>query len=178
MALPAFISTMLLGGLCILFRFVTIMIPPEWAWSLSCVCMKLRFGPNCEFSLSIWGLSECDLRTHSMVSLLANMVCIIAFHLSCVAELLAPFTFRVAIVMNPIFGGFFGEPPHRCRGFLGAGVWYSWVLCINGVGWSLFDLFSLISVFQFSLWGLVWFVDMVLGWFFWPLPFGCVVMWV
>src|SRR5260370_19914263 len=50
------------------------------------------------------------------------MLWIMPFHLSHVAELLAPLTFRAASTIDPVSGGLVGEPPLRCRGLcIGSG---------------------------------------------------------
>src|SRR5258707_6541400 len=113
---------MLPGILCILFRFVTITIPPDWGCSLLDIWVKCRFGLKCMFRLFIWVSSECDSRMLRTAMFFVSMVHTIHFHLSCVAGLFAPFTFRAAMVINPAFLGFTGAPPHNHRGFLGGAV--------------------------------------------------------
>src|SRR5258707_11964918 len=115
MALPGYISVMLLGALCILFKFVTITIPPDQGCSLLNMWVKCRFGPKWAFKLLIWRLSECDSKMLRTAIFFASMVHTIIFHLSCIAGLFAPFTFRAAMVMKPAFLGFAGAPPHRQR---------------------------------------------------------------
>src|SRR5260370_21923856 len=44
------------------------------------------------------------------------MLWIMPFHLSHVAELLAPLTFRAASTIDPVSGGLVGELPLRCKG--------------------------------------------------------------
>src|SRR5258708_1562885 len=150
MALLGFISVILLGVLCILFRFITITIPPDWGCSLLDMWVKCRFGPKQAFRLFIWRLSECDSRMLRIVIFLAYMVCTIILHLSCVAWLFAPFTFRAAMVIKPASLGFIRALPHRCRGFLGAAVSLGYV----GLGFLFFSWvvgFSFMSLLSFKV---------------------------
>src|SRR5258708_29696156 len=101
---------MLLGILCILFRFVTITIPPDWGCSLLDIWVKFRFGLKCTFRLFIWVSSECDSRMLRTVMFFVSMMCTICFHLLCVAGMFAPFTFSAALSINPAFLGFTGAP--------------------------------------------------------------------
>ena len=102
------------GMYFIFFRFITMVIPFVRGLSLSYICMKFRLGPYLEFRLSSCESFEWDSRVHRMASFFDRVVCTMAFHFSCVAELLAPLTFRDAIVMNPALGGGLGAPP-RCN---------------------------------------------------------------
>ena len=96
----------------------------------------------------------------------------IVFHFLHVADLFAPFSFRVANVMEPTLGG---APPHRHRGLLGAGVWLFRGLCFGMAGWSFSILFILLSVFTFTFIGLVLFVCSGSGRAVMLLSFRCVV---
>ena len=58
-----------------------------------------------EFSFMIWSLSECDSDTHRIAIFFESIQRIMVFHLSRVAMLFAPLTFRAAIIIDPASRG-------------------------------------------------------------------------
>ena len=58
-----------------------------------------------EFSFMIWSLSECDSDTHRIAIFFESIQRIMVFHLSWVAMLFVPLTFRAVIIIDPASGG-------------------------------------------------------------------------
>src|SRR5258708_9885027 len=95
----------------ILFLLVTITMPFDLGFNVSYKCKKWRLGEYCEFRFLICLLSKCDSKMLSTAIFFDSMVLIMVFHLSLVAMLFAPLTFRAANMIEPAEVGFGGYLP-------------------------------------------------------------------